>query len=159
MFASSPSSLLFSFNPNPPLLRPPRLRCRAAAAGAGDLAAGPAFPKLFQYLSIAGVSGGVGTRIGIDSSDGGAAADGAVRRGANDGGTKVNAKEKKWSRSGESYLTDDEDPLPLPMTYPDSSPVSPEEIDRRLRCDPQVEVRFFLALLKKSYFLFLFTFW
>ncbi|XP_010519324.1 PREDICTED: protein disulfide-isomerase SCO2 [Tarenaya hassleriana] len=30
-------------------------------------------------------------------------------------------------------------PLPLPMTYPDSSPVSPEEIDRRLQCDPQVE--------------------
>lgn len=70
--------------------------------------------------------------------------DGAARRGGNGGGIKVNAKEKKWSRSGESYLADDEDPLPLPMTYPDSSPVSPEEIDRRLRCDPQVEVRFLL---------------
>ncbi|KAK1418224.1 hypothetical protein QVD17_27373 [Tagetes erecta] len=52
--------------------------------------------------------------------------------------TKVNAKER-WSRDRESYLTDDDDPLPLPMTYPDTSPVSPEVIDRRLRCDPMIE--------------------
>ncbi|GMN37614.1 hypothetical protein TIFTF001_006964 [Ficus carica] len=148
MFASNPSSLFFSSNPNPNpnrfpsrfLLPRPRLRCRAtaAAAGAGDLPAGPALPRPFQYLSIAGVSGGVGARIGTDS-DGGGTMDGAARRSGNGGGIKVNAKEKKWSRSGESYLTDDEDPLPLPMTYPDTSPVSPEEIDRRLRCDPKVE--------------------
>ncbi|KAK9096909.1 hypothetical protein Sjap_022406 [Stephania japonica] len=25
------------------------------------------------------------------------------------------------------------------MTYPDSAPVSAEDVDRRLRCDPQVE--------------------
>lgn len=53
--------------------------------------------------------------------------------------TKVNAKER-WSRDRESYLTDDDDPLPLPMTYPDTSPVSPDVIDRRLRCDPLIEV-------------------
>lgn len=52
----------------------------------------------------------------------------------------MNAREKKWSRNRESYLTDDSDPLPLPMTYPDSSPVTPEEIDKRLSCDPEVEV-------------------
>lgn len=52
--------------------------------------------------------------------------------------TKVNAKER-WSRDRESYLTDDDDPLPLPMTYPDTSPVSPDVIDRRLRCDPMIE--------------------
>ena len=100
---------------------------------------GPAFPRLVQYPFVADVAGGAGARIGIDS-DGGAAMDGAVRRGGSNGGIKVNAKEKKWSRRRESYLVDDDDPLPLPMTYPDSSPVLPEEIDRRLQCDPQVEV-------------------
>ncbi|KAK4740019.1 hypothetical protein R3W88_003716 [Solanum pinnatisectum] len=53
--------------------------------------------------------------------------------------TKVNAKERRWSRNRESYLADDGDALPLPMTYPDTSPCSPEEIDRRLQCDPIIE--------------------
>eukprot|EP00268_Persea_americana_P066687 TRINITY_DN9111_c0_g1_i2.p1 TRINITY_DN9111_c0_g1~~TRINITY_DN9111_c0_g1_i2.p1 ORF type:complete len:188 (-),score=24.39 TRINITY_DN9111_c0_g1_i2:37-600(-) len=52
---------------------------------------------------------------------------------------RPNAKEKKWSRDRESYLADDSEPLPLPMTYPDSTPVPPEEIDRRLSCNPQTE--------------------
>lgn len=39
-----------------------------------------------------------------------------------------------------SYLVGDDDALPLPMTYPNTSPVSPDEIDRRLQCDPVVEV-------------------
>lgn len=51
----------------------------------------------------------------------------------------MNAKER-WSRDRESYLTDDDDALPLPMTYPNTSPVSPDVIDKRLRCDPVVEV-------------------
>ncbi|PWA85432.1 hypothetical protein CTI12_AA093440 [Artemisia annua] len=46
---------------------------------------------------------------------------------------------KRWSRDRESYLTDDDDPLPLPMTYPDTKPVSPEVIDKRLQCDPVIE--------------------
>ncbi|XP_057547301.1 protein disulfide-isomerase SCO2 [Amaranthus tricolor] len=54
-------------------------------------------------------------------------------------GSNSGKLEKKWSRNRESYLTDDSDPLPLPMTYPDSTPVSPDEIERRLRCDPQIE--------------------
>lgn len=53
--------------------------------------------------------------------------------------TKVNAKERRWSRNRESYLADDSDALPLPMTYPDTSPCSPDEIDRRLQCDPIIE--------------------
>lgn len=60
--------------------------------------------------------------------------------------TKVNAKERRWSRNRESYLADDGDALPLPMTYPNTSPCSPEEIDRRLRCDPIIEVFFFIFI-------------
>ncbi|PON69102.1 Protein disulfide-isomerase SCO [Parasponia andersonii] len=137
MFASNPSSLFLSAtNPNRLLPLPLPLRCRASAAG--DIPAGPAFPRLVQFPLVADVAGGAGARIGIDS-DGGAPLDGAARRGVSHGGVKANAKERKWSRSGESYLADDGDPLPLPMTYPDSSPVPPAEIDRRLRCDPKVE--------------------
>ncbi|MCD7448048.1 Protein sco2 mitochondrial [Datura stramonium] len=58
---------------------------------------------------------------------------------SNSKSTKTNAWEKPWSRNRESYLADDSEPLPLPMTYPDTSPVSPDEIDRRLRCDPQIQ--------------------
>lgn len=61
--------------------------------------------------------------------------------------TKINAKER-WSRNRESYLTDAEDVLPLPMTYPNSSPVSPEEIDKRLKCDPEVEVLYLYLIFK-----------
>ncbi|CAN6480190.1 unnamed protein product [Victoria cruziana] len=53
------------------------------------------------------------------------------------GWVRANAKEK-WARDGESYLSSD-DALPLPMTYPDSTPVSRKEIDRRVACDPQTE--------------------
>lgn len=52
-----------------------------------------------------------------------------------------------WSKSGQSYLVDDDDALPLPMTYPDTSPVSPDVIDRRLQCDPVVEVFSFAPTL------------
>ncbi|KAI4295646.1 hypothetical protein L6164_035668 [Bauhinia variegata] len=131
------SSFFFPSKPSLPFPSSPfTLRCRAAA---GDLSAGPSSPRWFQSLaSAAGVAGGV--RIG-QNSDGGAAVDGGVaarRVGGNDG-LRVNAREKKWSRNADSYLDDDSEVLPLPMTYPDSTPVSPEEIDKRLRCDPQIE--------------------
>lgn len=59
---------------------------------------------------------------------------------SNNNDSMLNGKlEKKWSRDRESYLTDDSDPLPLPMTYPDITPSSPEEIQRRLSCDPAIE--------------------
>ncbi|XP_059447206.1 protein disulfide-isomerase SCO2 [Corylus avellana] len=129
MFAVNPSSLFFPSKPS-------TFRCRAA----GDIPAGPTFPRWFQFPTPAAAEISGGVRIGHDADA--AAGDGWSRRGVAAGGSngvKVNAREKKWSRRGESYLADDSDALPLPMTHPDSSPVSPEEIDRRLRCDPRVE--------------------
>ena len=129
MFLTNPSSLSFPSKPSlsfPP--SPSNFRCRAAA---GDLSAGPSsFPRWFQSLaSAAGIA--VGVRIGQES-DRGTAAEGGVtaRRGGGNDGLRVNAREKKWGRNGDSSLGDDNDALPLPMTYPDSSPVSPEEIDK-----------------------------
>ncbi|KAL8540347.1 hypothetical protein ACS0TY_001814 [Phlomoides rotata] len=43
-----------------------------------------------------------------------------------------NSKKENWSRYRESYLTDDDDALPLPMTCPNTSPVSAED------CKPMV---------------------
>ncbi|KAJ7967455.1 protein disulfide-isomerase SCO2 [Quillaja saponaria] len=137
MFHANPTSLILSSNPS--LSLPPSLstfRCRAAA---GDLSPGLSFSRWFQSLAAsADVAGGI--RIGQDS-DGGAFVDGTniSRRGNGNGSTRVNAREKKWSRNRESYLADDSEPLPLPMTYPDSSPVPPDEIERRLQCDPKTE--------------------
>lgn len=153
MFASNPSSLFFSYKPkfsSIPLLPRRTLRCLAVS---GNIPKGLAFPRWFQYTSSAAdfASGGGGNaQIGIDS-DGAGVVDGAARRGGNSGGIKVNAKEKKWSRDRESYLDDDSDALPLPMTYPDTSPVSPDEIDRRLRCDPKIEVIFLCSINKYHY--------
>ncbi|KAK9677825.1 hypothetical protein RND81_11G170000 [Saponaria officinalis] len=75
---------------------------------------------------------------------GGAAADDRRNTRRNDGvlggSFDENGKrEKNWSKDRESYLIDDSDALPLPMTFPESSPVSSDEIDRRLRCDPKIE--------------------
>jgi hypothetical protein len=72
-----------------------------------------------------------------------------------DPGVRVNAKEgadgkkkegrkrrwwERWSRDKESYLVDDVEPLPLPMTVPETHPMSREELDRRLSCDIEIEV-------------------
>ncbi|XP_018686160.2 protein disulfide-isomerase SCO2-like isoform X2 [Musa acuminata AAA Group] len=130
MALTNPNPLLSNPLP-PPLLRIPSrcfLRCRAAADASSD------------WFRPRG-----------DPPDGG-------RMSARDPGTRINAteestdqsssgnkkKKKKskwwwWSRDRESYLANDSDALPLPMTYPDSSPVSPQEIDRRLQCDPSIE--------------------
>ena len=129
MFITNPSSLFFSAKLS-------ALRCRASAADVTPT--GPTFPrKWFQFPSISSSSAEISIGIGIDSDS--AANDGPARRAGKNGG-KVNAKEKKWSRDRESYLTDDSDALPLPMTYPDSSPVPPEVVDQRLQCNPVVEV-------------------
>ncbi|KAF8410053.1 hypothetical protein HHK36_002573 [Tetracentron sinense] len=106
------------------------LRCRAA-----DLPAGPNPLRSFQIPAPIDVSNGL--RLSQDSDATGI--DGLRRSTVNPTSTRLNAKEKRWSRDRESYLADDADALPLPMTHPDSSPVSPDEIDRRLRCDPQSE--------------------
>ncbi|KAG4402144.1 hypothetical protein AAZX31_02G126400 [Glycine max] len=115
MFATNATSNLFF------PCSPSSFRCRAAA---GDLSAGPSFIQ-----SVAG-----GLRIGQFPDGAGLAVEG--RRG---GGGNEPIRVKKWSRKNESYLDNDAEPLPLPMTYPDSSPVSQEEIDKRLQCDPQIQ--------------------
>lgn len=144
MFAINPTSLFFPSNPatarhQSSSLSPSFLRCRATA---GDSPVGPSLSRLFNFPSVAATDAAGGFRLGpeYDGGASSAAVDGAGRSGGGNGSVKVNAMEKKWSRDRESYLADDSDVLPLPMTYPDSSPVPPEEIDRRLRCDPQVEV-------------------
>ncbi|KAB5541336.1 hypothetical protein DKX38_014310 [Salix brachista] len=133
MLSINPTSL---FLPSKPTFNTtPSFRCSAA----GELS----FPRWLQFTSAADASiGGGNIRVGQEL-DGGASADGERKGfGGNSSGssTRVNAREKKWSRNRESYLADNEDALPLPMTYPDSKPVPPEEIDKRLRCDPEVEV-------------------
>ncbi|KAG5222041.1 protein disulfide-isomerase SCO [Salix suchowensis] len=132
MLSINPTSV---FLPSKPTFNTtPTFRCSAA----GELS----FPRWLQFTSAADASiGGGSVRVGQEL-DGGASADGERKGfGGNSSGssTRVNAREKKWSRNRESYLADNEDALPLPMTYPDSKPVPPEEIDKRLRCDPEVE--------------------
>lgn len=130
MLPISPTSII-------PLSKPPivsfpplshsvtAFRCRAAAAADES-------PRR-SWFNLSAASDAASIRIGNTSSDN-------VGYGAaSSGNGKVNAKEK-WSRNRESYLTDAEDALPLPMTYPNSSPVSPDEIDKRLKCDPEIEV-------------------
>ncbi|KAL7002812.1 hypothetical protein U1Q18_003970 [Sarracenia purpurea var. burkii] len=135
MYLINPSSIFFPSKPSF-LFLPSRslpsststFRCRAA-----DPPAGPSFPRWFFNFPAA-VDASSFPRIIPDSDD-----VFPERRASSNKNTKVNAREKRWSRDGESYLADDGDALPLPMTYPESFPVSPEEIDRRLRCDPQVQ--------------------
>ncbi|KAJ4965307.1 hypothetical protein NE237_017156 [Protea cynaroides] len=93
-------------------------------------------PRWFQVSGAVDAPNAAGLAQDSEASD----VDGSRRSPVNrNNTTRTNAREKRWSRDRESYLADDSDVLPLPMTYPDSSPVSPEEIDRRLRCDPQIQ--------------------
>ncbi|XVF01251.1 hypothetical protein REPUB_Repub04eG0071800 [Reevesia pubescens] len=123
----SPNPSLFHAKPSPllPLLSRTSIRCFATASS-GDIPAGPIFPKWFHFptTTTSDITGGGSVRIGQDNFQSPA-------------GSSI--KVKKWSRNRESYLTNDDDPLPLPMTYPDTSPVSPDEIEKRLQCDPQIE--------------------
>lgn len=119
----------------PPPSRAPRHR-RRAAAEASDAASSPGW-----------------FRPGLEPDGRISARDPDVRVNAKEE-DKEESKNKKrnkrnkwwwWSKDKESYLVDDSEPLPLPMTYPDTSPVTPEEIDRRLRCDPEVQVCLFVT--------------
>lgn len=126
MLPSNP--ILFLAKPSPllPLLSRTSFRCFAAA---GEAPTGPTFRKWFQFPTTTTTSDNVyggGARFGQEISYEAPA------------GSSI--KVKKWSRDTESYLTNDDEPLPLPMTYPDTSPVGPEEIDKRLRCDPEIQV-------------------
>ncbi|OMO63235.1 hypothetical protein COLO4_32660 [Corchorus olitorius] len=123
MLPPNPSLFQAKVSPFLPLIPRTSVRCFAT----GDIPAGPIFPKWFHFptttTTTSDISGG-GVRIGQDNFEA-------------PGGSSI--KVKKWSRDRESYLTNDDEPLPLPMTYPDSSPVTPEEIEKRLQCDPEVE--------------------
>lgn len=117
--------------PNPPILSFPQFLSPSFAAFRCRAAADNAFPRSWSASDAAAVG------IGNTSPDYTGAASGGISS------SKVNAKER-WSRDRESYMTDDDDALPLPMTHPNSSPASPEEIDKRLSCDPDVQVLFFV---------------
>lgn len=117
---------------NPPILSFPQLlspsfatfRCRAAADNG--------FPRSWFNSAAASDAAAVGIGNSSPANVGSGAATGSSNG-------KANAKER-WARDRESYMTDDDDALPLPMTHPNSAPVSPEEIDKRLSCDPVIEV-------------------
>ncbi|CAN1278546.1 Protein disulfide-isomerase SCO2 [Linum perenne] len=139
MIPLNPSSIFFPSNPTPSIRfsPPPSSSFRCFAVG-GDV---PALPRWFPFSAAAAdavAGGGSGIRLGNDSDGGGRAA-GSASGGGGSGSGRLNAREKKWSRNRESYLMNDEDVLPLPMTYPDSKPVTPDVIDKRLGCDPEIE--------------------
>ncbi|KAM0855468.1 hypothetical protein ACQ4PT_049755 [Festuca glaucescens] len=73
-----------------------------------------------------------------------AARDPGVRVKAKDGAEEKKGERKRmwwerWSRDKESYLVDDVDALPIPLTIPDTEPMSREELDRRLSCDVMID--------------------
>ncbi|CDO97170.1 unnamed protein product [Coffea canephora] len=102
-------------------------------------APGPSFPPWWLNVLAAADAAVPGFGRGSNGNTGGGAVGGVGSAANSNKSPKVNAKEKRWSGNRDSYLADDDDALPLPMTYPDSTPVTPEEIDRRLRCDPEVQ--------------------
>ncbi|KAG8049994.1 hypothetical protein GUJ93_ZPchr0009g1911 [Zizania palustris] len=77
-----------------------------------------------------------------------AARDPGVRVKAKEGGEEEEKKGRGrrrrwwdlWSGDKESYLVDDVEPLPIPLTVPETEPMSREELDRRLGCDVESEV-------------------
>ncbi|KAL6514247.1 hypothetical protein OROHE_019234 [Orobanche hederae] len=119
-----------------PISRPPLVslpaRSPSIAAIRCSAAANNTFPHL--WFNSAAAPDAFGIRIGNGWSDN--TGSGTAGSSSSNKNTKINAKER-WSRDRESYLTDNGDALPLPMTYPNSSPVSQEEIDERLNCDPE----------------------
>lgn len=131
------------FTPPNSSLLPPRkstvIRCQAAADP--PAAGGPSSSRWwfkFGAAANAAASAAAAPGFGRTSQNSDEIADNRIGNNIKKK-TKVNAKERRWSRNRESYLADDGDALPLPMTYPDTSPCSPEEIDRRLQCDPIIE--------------------
>lgn len=99
--------------------------------------------RSFRCRATADIPLGDGVRIPREqdsSSDTARSRDVSAAAGGNGESGKWRKRRLLWSKSGVSYLVGDDDALPLPMTYPNTSPVSPDEIDRRLQCDPVVEV-------------------
>ncbi|KAJ8423124.1 hypothetical protein Cgig2_027338 [Carnegiea gigantea] len=138
---ASSSSLIYPRplpSSRPHFLSPPLIQCRASdfsAIGATSSPSSPS-PNWFQFPGGAAADSVAGPRISKENDP---VLGGTTSSNSKSYNKKVNGGERNWSRHKESYLRDDSDPLSLPMTYPDSTPVSPEDIDRRLRCDPEVE--------------------
>lgn len=59
------------------------------------------------------------------------------RPGETEREVKAGAKEK-WHKHNESALSGDT-PLPLPMAYPGTAPLTQREIDAMMNCDPELE--------------------
>ncbi|KAG2643862.1 hypothetical protein PVAP13_2KG351905, partial [Panicum virgatum] len=136
---ANPAPLLSSRpNPSLPLHRRPRLPHPPAAANTTGAVSSPDWfrPRRPPDTDTSTSSGG--------------------RVAARDPGVRVKAKEdteeekgnkgkrrrrwwERWSGDKESYLVDDVEPLPIPMTVPGAEPMSREELDRRLSCDVEIE--------------------
>jgi hypothetical protein len=133
---ANPAPILSS-RPNPSLRlhRHPRLPQPPAAANTTGAAPSPDWfrPRRPPETDPSTSSGG---RV--------AARDPGVRVKAKEGTEEEKGKRKRWwerwSRDKESYLVDDVEPLPIPMTVPGTEPMSREELDRRLSCDVEIEV-------------------
>lgn len=67
------------------------------------------------------------------------------RPGETEREVKAGAKEK-WHKHNESALSGDT-PLPLPMAYPGTAPLTQREIDAMMNCDPELEVASLYLLL------------
>ncbi|BAF25290.1 protein disulfide-isomerase SCO2 [Oryza sativa Japonica Group] len=139
MTPANPTPLLSSPRPNPSLPLPRRAR-RPHPPPAANTTGAASTPDWFRPRAPPDAD---------PSTSGG-------RVAARDPGVRVRAREgaeeeKKgrgrgrrrwwdwWSGDRESYLVDDVEPLPLPLTVPDTEPMSREELDRRLSCDVEIE--------------------
>jgi hypothetical protein len=134
----NPSPLLSSRpNPSLPLHRRPRFPHSPAAANTTGAASAPDwFRPRRTPDSDPSISGGRVT-----------ARDPGVRVKAKEGAEEEKDKKAKrrrwwerWSGDKESYLVDDVEPLPIPLTVPETEPMSREELDRRLSCDVEIDV-------------------
>ncbi|KAG0569003.1 hypothetical protein M758_6G054800 [Ceratodon purpureus] len=61
----------------------------------------------------------------------------AGRQGETEREVKAGAKEK-WSKDNQSALSGDT-PLPLPLAYPGTEPLSQKQVDDMMSCDPELE--------------------
>ncbi|XP_021753547.1 uncharacterized protein LOC110718915 isoform X1 [Chenopodium quinoa] len=122
-------------NLKPYFLSPRSVTIQSRAPDFSAASSSSSSPDWFQFPDISG------PRIPRENDAVSEGSSSSSSRDSND--SMLNGKrEKKWSRNRESYLRDDSEPLPLPMTFSDITPTSLEEIDRRLRCDPQLEDMF-----------------
>ncbi|XP_074275433.1 uncharacterized protein LOC141599348 [Silene latifolia] len=141
---SSSSPILSSIISNPNFLSPPNYRITTRrnhrldfSAAAFSSNSSSSLPNWFRYPGTRREDAAFGGSSNTNSNSNSNNNDNYNSGNYNNGNTSK--REGKWSRDRESYLMDNSDALPLPMTCPDTTPCSPDEIDRRLRCDPNIE--------------------